>query len=189
MKKLNYFLISAVLISSLALGCSKDTIETTTDYKGWETGKVIKDANGWTEVVIGDYPLVLSVPHGGSIKPAEIPDRSCAGSTTVLDTYTIEMARAIQEEFKRKLNKTPFIVISNLSRIKLDQNRDLKDALCADKTLEPTWHFYHNYLDSMLQYSSQKYGKTIFIDLHAHGREDQRLHKNFRKTWDFFGVY
>ncbi|NGM61307.1 hypothetical protein G5B30_05175 [Sphingobacterium sp. SGG-5] len=173
-------LIGLLFLLLFGTACSKDPVvqqgdKDKNDFYGWTAGKVIKDAEGWTEVVIGDYPLVLSVPHGGGIKPEHIPDRTCTGSTTVLDTWTIEMARAIQQEFKQKLNKTPFVVISHLSRKKIDQNRTLDKALCTDKTLEPTWYFYHNYLDSLLRYSSEKYGKTLFIDLHAHGHTKQRL--------------
>lgn len=185
MKRSSYTGLCCLLF--LAISCAKDAPsqeegESKSDFYGWAAGKVIKDAEGWTEVVIGDYPLVLSVPHGGSIQPDHIPDRTCSGSTTVLDTWTIEMVRAIQQEFKQKLNKTPFVVISHLSRKKIDQNRTLDKALCADKTLEPTWRFYHDYLDSLLRYSSENYGKTLFIDLHAHGHAKQRLELGYNLT-------
>lgn len=158
-------------------GCSKDDKDGTKNYNfsHWEPGTVITDAEGYTEVVIGDYPLVLSVPHGGDTAPDDILDRECDGVETVKDGGTVEMARAIQEEYKTVYGKTPSVLISHIARTKIDQNRDLEEALCDNVELTETWLFYHNYLDSLLQYSSQRFGKALFIDLHAHGHAIQRL--------------
>src|SRR5690606_9632694 len=109
------------------------------------------------------------------LMPAHIDDRECEGIETVKDTWTVELARAIQDEYRTVHGKTPSVVMSHISRLKIDQNRALEEALCEDKTLESTWHFYHNYLDSLLQYASQKFDKVLFIDLHAHGHTIQRL--------------
>lgn len=174
MKKITYIcMVWLVMLAS----CSKDDgLEVPHyDFSHWEVGQVITDKDGYTEVVVGDYPLVLSVPHGGDIKPENIDDRECEGIETVKDTWTVELARAIQDEYRNVYGKTPSVLISHISRIKIDQNRSLEEALCEDKTLVPTWHFYHNYLDSLLQYSSKKFNKVLFIDLHAHGHTIQRL--------------
>jgi len=174
MKKIAYICMGWLVILT---GCSKEDGPETKVYNfsHWQEGQVIKDAQGYTEIVVGDYPLVLSVPHGGDIAPEHILDRECEGAETVKDTYTVELARAIQDEYRIVYGKTPSVVISHISRMKIDQNRELEGALCDNVELTDTWHFYHNYLDSLLQYSSQKFDKTVFIDLHAHGHAVQRL--------------
>lgn len=175
MKKKNYICLGLML--AVLASCSKEDSDRpqTYDFSHWEVGQVIKDENGWTEVVVGDFPLVLGVPHGGDMMPSDIEDRQCEGITTSKDTWTVETARAIQEEYRIVHNKIPSVIICHLHRLKIDQNRPLEEALCANDMLAPTWHFYHNYMDSLLQYSSQKFGKTLFIDLHAHGHAIQRL--------------
>lgn len=175
MKIINYIYIIGLLAA--LMGCSKDDKDGSKNYNfsHWEPGMVITDAEGYTEVVIGDYPLVLGVPHGGDLMPEHILDRECEGATVTKDTWTLELARAIQDEYRENYGKTPSVVICHLHRLKIDQNRVLEEALCDNVELTDTWHFYHNYLDSLLQYSSQLFNKTLFIDLHAHGHAVQRL--------------
>lgn len=50
-------------------------------------------------MIVGNIPLVISVPHGGDIHVEEIPDRDCKGAVKVTDSKTIETARAVQEAF------------------------------------------------------------------------------------------
>ena len=141
----------------------------------WKVGDVVYDDNQWLQVIVGDMPLVISVPHGGSLKPAEVPNRECAGITTVRDTYTIEMAEAIQQEMMERYGKTPYIIISNIARTKVDLNRALEEATCNNEEVRQTWHDFHSFVDHALELSVQEFGKTLYIDLHAHGHDIQRL--------------
>jgi hypothetical protein len=55
--------------------------------------------NNYVEYAAGDFPVVVSVPHGGALVPASIPDRT--SGTTVTDTNTIELGRAVAQAFSR----------------------------------------------------------------------------------------
>ena len=46
-------------------------------------------ANNYIEFHQGNLPIVISVPHGGSMQPATIPDRTCNSAVTVTDENTI----------------------------------------------------------------------------------------------------
>lgn len=178
-----FILIGAPLVFQ---SCSKES-DTTPDENrllpNWQSGQVIKDENQWFECHVGDIPLVISVPHGGSIKPDHLPDRDCEGATTVKDTYTVELAKAIQEAFAERYNKKPFVIFSNLARTKVDQNRSLEEALCeSHPETEEAWHWFHNYVDSAVRYATDQYGEAMYIDLHAHGHDIQRLELGYGLT-------
>ncbi|WP_461532966.1 hypothetical protein [Sinomicrobium sp.] len=141
----------------------------------WQSGDVYKDSNNWTEVVVGNIPLVISVPHGGNLKPSNIPDRTCNNPTTITDANTRELARAIEQEFISKYNIRPYIIFCHLQRAKIDQNRAIADATCGNSQMETAWHTFHNYIDTALNDAVAKHGRAIYIDLHGHGHPNLRL--------------
>lgn len=141
----------------------------------WKVGDSVYDDNQWLELIVGDMPLVISVPHGGSLKPDNVPDRDCPGITTVRDTYTIEMAEAIRKEMRDRYGKTPYLIIGHIARTKIDLNRDLEEASCNHEAVRQTWYDFHDFVDRSLERSTREFGRTLYIDLHAHGHEIQRL--------------
>lgn len=145
----------------------------------WKVGDVFYDDNRWIQCIVGDMPLVISVPHGGSLRPDSVPDRDCAGITTVRDGNTVELAEAIREEMMAKYGKTPYIIFSHIARTKVDLNRDLPEATCNNESMERTWKDFHDFVDRSLEQSAKAYGKTLYIDLHGHGHTIQRLELGF----------
>lgn len=141
----------------------------------WEVGKTYTDTEKWTEFIVGDLPLIISVPHGGAINLPDSPTRSCKGAVTVTDSRTIELAKEIEKAFLAKYNARPFIIISNLSRKHVDHNRDMDEGTCGDKAMEKPWNQFHDYIDTAVVLATKKFGKAIYIDLHGHGHTKQRL--------------
>lgn len=140
----------------------------------WEAGKTYTDDEKWTEFIVGDLPLIISVPHGGAVT---LPDalRDCKGAVTVTDSRTIELAKEIEKAFLAKYNARPYIIISNISRKNVDQNRDMSEGTCGNKAMEKPWNQFHDYIDTALALATKKFGKAIYIDLHGHGHTKQRL--------------
>jgi hypothetical protein len=62
-------------------------------------GQIIIGANQYTEYHPGNLPLVISVPHGGSLSPASIPDRTCNNAVADMDANTIELGKQIDSAF------------------------------------------------------------------------------------------
>jgi len=148
----------------------------------WEVGKTYTDQEKWTAFTVGNLPLIISVPHGGTIDLANEATRDCKGAVTVTDSKTIELVKEIEKVFLEKYNARPFIILSNLSRKHLDQNRDIDEATCGNKALEKTWHQFHDYIDTAISMATQKFGKAIYIDLHGHGHTKQRLEVGYNLT-------
>lgn len=141
----------------------------------WKVGQTYADALYWSEYTVGDMPLVISVPHGGNMNPLEIPDRSCLKAVRGTDRYTVELARAIQKVFYEKYHKRPHIIVSNLSRRKIDHNRNEAPATCGNETMKAAWQLYHRYIDTAIALAGGDRNRVFFVDLHAHGHKIQRL--------------
>ncbi|RAV29648.1 N-formylglutamate amidohydrolase [Sinomicrobium soli] len=170
-------------------GCNNDDNTTGPDegLPDWKLGDVFYDENEWIECIVGDMPLVISVPHGGDLKPEEVPDRVCDGITTVRDTGTMELAEAIRKEMQEKYGKTPYIIISHIARTKIDLNREIEEATCNNEEVIQTWHDFHDFVETSLQLSVKNHGKTLYIDLHSHGHTIQRLELGFGLTANRLG--
>lgn len=133
------------------------------------------DKQGWTAYLPGSLPLVISVPHGGTLNLTEIDDRSCEGAVTVTDSYTKELALEIAEYLQKFKGQYPYLIICNLIRKDIDQNRDKPEATCGDTRMEAPWEAFHSQIDEAIKEAIAQHGYCIYIDLHGHGHPEQRL--------------
>ena len=127
----------------------------------------------YTEYLPGDLPLVVSAPHGGYLKPGEIPDRGYG--TTVQDRNTQELARQIRSAVFDQTGHYPHVIISRIHRIKLDPNREIVEAAQGDPEAERAWYEFQTYIEEAQAIVEETFGKGFYIDLHGHGHAIQRL--------------
>ncbi|MFM7645271.1 MAG: hypothetical protein ACKO41_01010 [Sphingomonadales bacterium] len=133
------------------------------------------DKEGWTSYLQGNMPLVISVPHGGTLNLSEIADRSCEDAVTVTDSYTKELAIEVADYLQKFKGRSPYLIICNLIRKDIDQNRDKPEATCGDSRMEAPWEAFHDQIDEAIKEAVAQHGYCIYIDLHGHGHPEQRL--------------
>ncbi|HHH54948.1 MAG TPA: hypothetical protein ENK91_14895, partial [Bacteroidetes bacterium] len=138
-------------------------------------GNVYYDSTGFVEYHAGNLPFIISVPHGGYLSPDSIPDRDCPGCKYLRDSYTQEIGRLLLERFNEKTGCYPHVVINLLHRKKFDANRNLVEASDGNPVVEKTWYGYHEFIDSAKSTISKNYSKGLFIDLHGHAHDIQRI--------------
>ena len=138
--------------------------------------QVIYGTNNYTQYHVGSLPIIISVPHGGLVTPADIPDRTCNSPTNDLDSKTIELARQIDTALFNLTGCHPHLIICNLRRTKVDCNRNIADGACGNVEAESAWTDFHNFIDTAQYISQNQYeGKALYIDLHGHGKQPYRL--------------
>lgn len=138
--------------------------------------QIIFGANNYTEYHPGNLPIIISVPHGGYLLPADIPNRTCNNAVSVSDANTIELAQQIDSAFFLATGCHPYIVYCNLHRSKLDCNRNLADGACGNSSAENAWNEFYNFIETAQTSAQNQYGgKAFYIDLHGHGNPIQRL--------------
>ncbi len=138
-------------------------------------GTTAYGTNNYIEYIPGNIPIIISVPHGGYLEPASIPDRSCSGCVTVTDSWTQEIAYDLDSALRNVFGGIPHIIINKLDRIKLDANREIVEAALGDPAAELAWAEYHDFIQAAKNKCKADFGSAIYIDLHAHGHPIQRI--------------
>ncbi len=124
-------------------------------------------SDGFVDFSAGDMPLVLSAPHGGTSKPAGVPDRT--KGTLVRDTNTRELALELAAEIEKRCGKRPFVVTNRLHRIKMDPNREIGEATQGGIFASSVYREYHQSLRRACNQALKiGNGDALLIDLHGH---------------------
>lgn len=135
----------------------------------------ILGTNGYVEYIPGDLPIVISVPHGGDLEPADIPNRTCNDPVYATDLYTIELAKQIDSAFFDLTGCHPHLIISHLHRRKLDCNRTQLPAACNDPQAILAWNEFHGFIVQAQTSVLTQFGEGFYVDLHGHGNIEQRV--------------
>lgn len=143
-------------------------------------GESTFDATGYVEYLPGNLPIVISVPHGGYLQPTNIPRRECSGCVYNRDLYTQELARSIIDDFFASTGCYPHVIINLLHRNRFDANRSITTAADGNPIVEEAYHNYHAFIDLAKARIEEDYGRGLFLDLHGHGHEIQRVELGYR---------
>lgn len=135
-----------------------------------EPGQSYLGHRSFVEYIPGTLPFVITAPHGGTMTPDDLPDRSWG--TTVRDAETDVLAYALAEELETMTGARPHLVILHLRRTKLDANRALAEAAQGDEQAERAWHEFHHWTRVALGSVKASYGQGFYMDLHGHGKHD-----------------
>ena len=116
------------------------------------------------QYIKGDIPLILTAPHGGGKTPDAIQDRKTG--VFDMDDYTLELTLNIIEEFQKCTGKTPYGVIADISRTKVDLNRKETEAY-EDKKAKAVYDEFHSCILEAEQQIDKEFGKGLYIDIHG----------------------
>jgi len=141
------------------------------------------DTAGFLEFAAGSAPLVIVAPHGGSLKPVNIPDRTCATCEVLADANTEDLARLVVEAFARRTGRRPYLALNHLHRIKFDGNRELTEATDGHAILNGVWTTWQDNLDSLSARAARGAGgRGLYIELHGHAHAVARIEIGYLLT-------
>lgn len=132
-----------------------------------------QDVSKYVEVRAGTLPLILTVPHGGDLKPQSILARRYG--VTAKDSNTAEISLMILEEVQKLYGGSPHAVICRMHRSKVDCNRELEEAAQGDPLAMATWKHFHGAAEEMEKQVTQKFGRGLTLDIHGHRHEIPRV--------------
>lgn len=131
----------------------------------------------------GNMPIIISVPHGGTLEVNEIPKRS--RGILGIDAGTIELARELVNIIRKKnnqnqpLKKEPSHVISRVRRSNIDLNREESRAYVNDSILaKAIYNFYHGKIKELISFNINTFDRSLLIDVH--GFEKHKRPSGFR---------
>lgn len=125
------------------------------------------------EVRSGTLPIILTVPHGGTLKPDNVLARRYG--VTGMDANTAPLSEMIIEELEIRYGGKPHAIFARLHRSRLDPNRDIKEAAQGEPTAEAAWHRFHESAQKACETVMQKHGYGLLLDIHGHRHIDQRV--------------
>ncbi|WP_310568872.1 hypothetical protein [Gemmatimonas sp.] len=183
----------AVLLALAASACADGPTDTTPPVVptpvppvSYVAGQSYFGRNGYVEYIAGNTPVILTAPHGGTLSPSSIPDRTasaCGGTaTTVTDANTLELVRTMQTRYAARFGTYPHVIISHLARRKLDPNRLQPEAGCGNTEAATALGEWHRYIDLAKSAVLTAHGKGWYMDIHGHGHAVQRLELGYLVT-------
>jgi len=149
---------------------------------------VVFSINHYIEYRPGTLNVIISVPHGGQLKPKHLPNRDfgslidgrlvfdhkypknqSAAVRTKGDKFTKELAMALSNVLEGKTGRRPHVIINNLHRLKFDSNCDRSEATFEVPEVVDAWLAYHDFIEL----AKRDVGKAgLFLDIHGHSHSE-----------------
>ena len=146
----------------------------------YEPGKCYFGRSNYIEYIAGDMPLIISAPHGGTLKPAEIPDRK--HGEFISDAHTEELARAVQQAFHDRFGHFPHVTICRLDRHKVDCNRGLDEGAGEHVGARQAWRDFQGFIEIARSNVLASAGTAFYIDLHGQSHAVKRIELGYCLT-------
>jgi len=138
--------------------------------------------------------ITLSCPHDGTLAPTSIPDRvngcydpaddSCdyhrdCGTpsvkkcrvVTIRDRHASRMALEFQEYLAKRLGSRPHLIVSRLSRWKMDPNRPIALAANHNPLAEKVYNMFHGFIQTAHDMVALN-GPGLHIDVHGYTKHN-----------------
>jgi hypothetical protein len=186
MKNLRFINIAVYTLSLLLLSCSKAPEPVVTpggNPGGGGTGIFVRQTftSSYIEYRTGNYPLIITVPHGGTLTDASLTLRTTSNCpdpnfSTVYDTNTPELSELIDSVVFSRTGKYPYIIFCRLKRTYIDMNRQIDYAIPrGSAAAKSIYDKFYSYIDQSKSLIFAKYGSGLLIDIHAHGHDKQEV--------------
>lgn len=142
----------------------------------------------------GDLPIVVSAPHGGTLKIPGVEPRQGeglagggAGFRVVRDGGTEELALEVVRQIAKRMNGKPSFAISRVHRRYVDFNRPIGIAVESPKT-QVVYDQYHAELNTAVRRIRDKFPFGLLIDIHGQGKSAKTLYRGTSNGLTVSGV-
>jgi N-formylglutamate amidohydrolase len=125
--------------------------------QSYQPGTTYFGRSNYIEYIAGDLPFILSAPHGGTLQPAELADRTYG--TFATDSNTEDLARRVRTEVQNRVGHIPHIVICRIDRDKIDANRDILEGAQGDPNTEIAWNEFQNFITAARTNVTARHGR------------------------------
>lgn len=150
------------------------------------TASKIKETDRLEELVLvesGRLPVLVSAPHGGTLKIHGVEPRlgeglpkGASGFFAGRDGGTEELAKQVVSALECKTGYRPYSVISATHRRYLDPNRPAEIAY-EDEDAKPVYDRYHDSCRAFCRDILAEYRGGILLDLHGQGSSAKTVYR------------
>ena len=164
-------------MNSVFIGCGESgratqSVLPTPDVK-YTPGDIITDSQGYISYRVGNTPIIITVPHDGTLNPSTFPDRTGASARA-------ENTRKVAEQFAYFFNANsnglyPHIIYNNVSRSKLDPDLNQMDGAQGNSYAHLSYGTYHSFLQTAIDSVEAYFDAGILLNLVEHNHSNQRV--------------
>ena len=166
-----------LLFLFLFIGCGESgratqSVLPTPEVK-YTPGDIITDSQGYISYRVGNMPIIITVPHDGTLTPSTFPDRT--GSSV-----RAENTRKVAEQFAYFFNANsnglyPHIIYNNISRSKLDPDLNQMDGAQGNSYANLSYGTYHSFLQTAIDSVEAYFDAGILLNLVEHNHSNQKV--------------
>ncbi len=136
-------------------------------------GELVSDGQGYIQYRVGNTPVIITVPHDGTLVPSNMADR-------MGDTERAVNTRKVAEQFAVFFNANsdglfPHIIYNNVSRTKLDPDANLMDGAQGNSYANLSYGTYHSYLQTAIDSVEAHFDSGILLNLVEHDHSVQQI--------------
>jgi hypothetical protein len=174
-----------ILLLCFAVGCGGDSGRATQSVLPaqeiiYTPGEIINDGQGYVSYRVGNTPVIITVPHDGTIKPTTFTDRTGETSRAI---NTRKLAEQFAYFFNQNSNGLfPHIIYNNISRAKLDPDLNLTDGAQGNTYANMTYGTYHSFLQTAIDSVEANFDAGILLNLVEHTHSNQRVELGYLLT-------
>ncbi|WP_126970311.1 hypothetical protein [Gynurincola endophyticus] len=145
-------------------------------------GTTLYGDKNFVQFTVGDSntAMIVTAGHGGTLRPAFIPDRT--QGETAADLNTADLARRIADSIKNRIGVRPHVIINNLHRIKLDPNRPEDELYLTHDSAKVAYDQYHEFIFIARRMVTERIGKGLLLDVHGHAHAIDRTELGYLTT-------
>lgn len=125
---------------------------------------------------MGNLPIIISVPHGGTLNHDTIPKRK--KGITGTDKHTITLAKELlnyfelQSELVLRKRERPSFIMARIPRRQIDFNRPKSKAFVSNNPLaSKLYEFYHERLTNYIKLNIKRHQFSLLMDIHGFEKE------------------
>ena len=136
-------------------------------------GDIITDSQGYISYRVGNMPIIITVPHDGTLTPSTFPNRTGSSARA-------ENTRKVAEQFAYFFNANsnglyPHIIYNNISRSKLDPDLNQMDGAQGNSYANLSYGTYHSFLQTAIDSVEAYFDTGILLNLVEHNHSNQKV--------------
>lgn len=174
-----------ILLLFFIVGCGGDSGRATqsvlpTPDVIYTPGEIVTDSQGYVSYRVGNTPIIITVPHDGTLSPATFPDRTG-------ETARAVDSRKVAEQFayfyyQNSNGLYPHIIYNNVSRAKLDPDLNQMDGAQGNSYANLTYGTYHSFLQTAIDSVEANFESGVLLNLIEHNHSNQRVELGYLLT-------
>ena len=125
--------------------------------------------NNYVEYIAGDLPIIIVVPHGGTLIPANLPVIHNRG----VDNGSFETSHLLYDSIIQHTNGCfPHMIISHLHPSVMNPVREIDTAAGTNVDARNAWYDFHNFIDTSKYDITNTWGAGHYFEMHGNGHSD-----------------